>query len=62
MLKLMMQNQMVEINDGFYRLTLMGMEQLKVGTFVHDSMEEEVEVSYSPYHNDALIRDAIKLY
>ena len=57
MLKLMMQNQMVEINDGFYRLTHMGMEQLKVGTFVHDSMEEEVEIAYSPYHTDALIRD-----
>ena len=60
MLKLMMQNQMVELNDGLYRLTTMGMEQLKVGTFVHDSMEEEVEVSYSPYHNDALVRDPIQ--
>lgn len=57
MLKLMIQNQMVEINEGFYRLTDLGMEQLKVGTFVHDSLEEEVEVAFSPYHNDALIRD-----
>lgn len=57
MLELMMQSKMVEIVEGTYRLTPLGVEQVNLGTFVHDSMEEQVELAFSPYHQEALKRE-----
>ena len=57
MLKLMMQNKMVEKKGDSFHLTTSGMEHLEQGTFEHDPMEEQVEIAYSPYHKEALKRD-----
>ncbi|MFX3673459.1 MAG: hypothetical protein ACE3JQ_03285 [Paenisporosarcina sp.] len=57
MLELMMHNKMVEKIDTSYQLTPSGLEHLKQGTFAHDPMDEQVELAYSPYHNEVLNRD-----
>lgn len=57
MLSLMMQNKMVEKIEDTYQLSTSGLAELKQGTFVHDPMEEYVEIAYSSYHNEGLNRD-----
>jgi len=58
MLDIMVHSKMVEIIDSTYRLTPNGLEQLQQGTFAHNQMEEQVELTYSPFHNDVLIQDS----
>lgn len=58
MLDIMIHSKMVEIIESTYRLTPSGLEQLQQGTFAHDPMEEHVELTYSPFHNEVLIRDS----
>lgn len=57
MLELMIQSNMVEKTDTIYRLTPSGSMHLTKGTFTHDPMDEDVEITYSPYHNESLERD-----
>lgn len=57
MLELMIQSNMVEKTDTIYRLTPSGSMHLTKGTFAHDPMDEDVEIAYSPYHNESLERD-----
>ena len=57
MLDLMMRNKMVgKIGDTF-QLTNSGLEHLEQGTFEHDPMVEQVEITYSSYHNGSMNRD-----
>lgn len=58
MLDIMVNSKMVEIIESTYRLTPSGLEQLQQGTFAHDPMEEQVELTYSPFHNKVLIQDS----
>ena len=57
MLSLMKQNNIVEKIDTIFRLTTSGSMHLTKGTFAHDPMDEEVEISFSSYHNVSLKRD-----
>jgi hypothetical protein len=57
MLNIMIHNKMVEKIEDTYQLTTIGLAELKKGTFVHDSMEEHVEIVYSPYHKEVLNQD-----
>lgn len=57
MLEIMVHSKMVDIIESTYRLTPSGLEQLQQGTFAHDSMEEQVDLTYSPFHNKVLIQD-----
>lgn len=57
MLELMMHNKMVGRIDTTYKLTTIGLEHLKQGTFAHDPLDELMELAYSPFHNDVLNRD-----
>ena len=58
MLDIMVHSKMVEIIDSTYRLTPNGLEQLQQGTFAHDPLEEQVELTYSSFHNEVLIQDS----
>jgi len=57
MLELMIQSKMVEKKNDTFLLTNSGMERLEQGTFQHDPMVEQVEITYSPYHDEALNRE-----
>ncbi|WP_019415806.1 hypothetical protein [Paenisporosarcina sp. TG20] len=57
MLELMKKNKMIKRIETTYRLTSSGLEQLKQGTFAHDLMEEQVKLSYSPYHKEVMKRE-----
>lgn len=57
MLALLQQNKMVEKADGLYQLTALGSEHLTKGTFVHDPTDEQIDLFYSPYHQEVLTHD-----
>ncbi len=57
MLELMIRSKMVERIESTYQLTHSGVEQLQQGTFAHDPLEEQVELTYSPFHHGVLNRD-----
>lgn len=57
MLALLIQNKMVEKTEGLYQLTPLGTEHLNRGTFVHDPTDEQIDLFYSPYHQEVLTHD-----
>jgi len=57
MLTLLKQNKMVEKAEGLYQLTPLGTEHLNRGTFVHDPTDEQIDLFYSPYHQEVLTHD-----
>lgn len=56
MLILLERTGMIEKYQGIYRLTQNGTDQLDAGTFTHEPVEETIEVTYSPYHENVLNR------
>jgi hypothetical protein len=57
MLDLLKQNKMVEKKEELYQLTTVGTEHLNKGTFVHDPTDEQIDLFYSPYHQEVLTHD-----
>ena len=57
MLQIMIRGKMVEKPGDTYRLTENGLAHLEEGTFEQDPSDETVEVAYSPFHQDSLLRD-----
>ena len=56
MLILLERSEMIEKEQGIYRLTANGTAQLEAGTFTHEPVEETMEVTYSPFHQRVLKR------